>query len=48
MKYHSVVAVRRGGPEVLQVVENELRAPEAGEARAHENEFGVEAHALLE
>lgn len=33
MKYRSVVAARRGGPEVLQIVENELRAPEAGEAR---------------
>ncbi len=33
MKYRSVIAARRGGPEVLQVVENELRAPEAGEVR---------------
>jgi NADPH:quinone reductase-like Zn-dependent oxidoreductase len=33
MKYKSVVATRRGGPEVLQVVESELRLPAPGEAR---------------
>lgn len=33
MKYRSVVAAQRGGPEVLQVVENDLRAPAAGEVR---------------
>jgi NADPH:quinone reductase-like Zn-dependent oxidoreductase len=33
MKYKSVLATQRGGPEVLKVVENELRAPAAGEAR---------------
>lgn len=33
MKYKSVVATKRGGPEVLEVVENDLRAPAAGEAR---------------
>jgi len=33
MKYKSVVATARGGPEVLRVVENELRPPAAGEAR---------------
>jgi NADPH:quinone reductase-like Zn-dependent oxidoreductase len=33
MKYKSVVAIKRGGPEVLQVVEKELRAPAAGEAQ---------------
>ena len=32
-KYKSVVAIRPGGPEVLQVVENELCAPLAGEVR---------------
>ena len=31
--YRSVVVTRRGGPEVLQVVENDLRPPSAGEAR---------------
>jgi len=33
MKYKSVIVTRRGGPEVLQVIENDLRAPSAGEAR---------------
>jgi NADPH:quinone reductase-like Zn-dependent oxidoreductase len=33
MKYRSVVATARGGPEVLKVTENELRAPAKGEVR---------------
>ncbi|HNT25810.1 MAG TPA: medium chain dehydrogenase/reductase family protein [Anaerolineales bacterium] len=33
MKYKSVIATRNGGPEVLQVIENELRPPKAGEVR---------------
>jgi NADPH:quinone reductase-like Zn-dependent oxidoreductase len=33
MKYKSVVVTRRGSPEVLQIVENDLRAPSAGEVR---------------
>lgn len=33
MKYKSVVATARGGPETLKIVEHELRAPQAGEAR---------------
>jgi NADPH:quinone reductase-like Zn-dependent oxidoreductase len=33
MKYKSVVVTRRGGPDALQIVENDLRAPSAGEAR---------------
>jgi|SRR5579859_285485 len=33
MNYKSVVITRRGGPEVLQIVENDLRPPAAGEAR---------------
>ena len=33
MRYKSVVVPKRGGPEVLQVVEKELRPPSAGEAR---------------
>ncbi len=32
-KYKSVVATQRGGPQVLQIVENDLRTPEAGQAR---------------
>jgi NADPH:quinone reductase-like Zn-dependent oxidoreductase len=33
MKYKSLVATRLGGPEVLQVVESDLRPPAAGEVR---------------
>jgi len=33
MSYKSVVATQRGGPEVLQIVENELREPTTGEVR---------------
>lgn len=33
MKYKRVVVTKLGGPEVLQVVEEELRQPAAGEAR---------------
>lgn len=33
MKYKSVVVTRKGGPEVLQVVESDLRLPAANEVR---------------
>ncbi len=33
MKYKSVIVTKKGGPEVLQVTESELRPPAAGEAR---------------
>jgi NADPH:quinone reductase-like Zn-dependent oxidoreductase len=33
MRYKSVIVTKRGGPEALQVIENDLRAPSAGEAR---------------
>jgi NADPH:quinone reductase-like Zn-dependent oxidoreductase len=33
MRYKSVIVTQRGGPEVLQVIENDLRSPSAGEAR---------------
>ena len=33
MTYRCVVATRRGSPEVLEIVEKELREPAAGEAR---------------
>ncbi len=33
MKYKSVIVTERGGPEVLQVVKQELRPPNPGEAR---------------
>jgi NADPH:quinone reductase-like Zn-dependent oxidoreductase len=41
MKYKSVIVTRRGGPEVLQVSENELREPSAGEARIRVLAVGV-------
>ena len=33
MKYKSVVVTKRGGPEVLKIVENDLREPVASEVR---------------
>jgi NADPH:quinone reductase-like Zn-dependent oxidoreductase len=33
MKYKSVIVTKRGGPEVLQVMESDLRPPSAGEVR---------------
>jgi NADPH:quinone reductase-like Zn-dependent oxidoreductase len=33
MTYKSILVARRGGPEVLQIVENQLRPPQAGEVR---------------
>ncbi len=33
MKYKSVIVTKTGGPEVLQVIENNLRRPSKGEAR---------------
>jgi NADPH:quinone reductase-like Zn-dependent oxidoreductase len=33
MKYKSVIVTKRGGPEVLQVIENDLRTPSTGEVR---------------
>ena len=33
MKYKSVIVTKRGGPEVMQIIENELRPPATGEAR---------------
>lgn len=33
MKYKSVIVPKRGSPEVLQIIENDLHAPSAGEAR---------------
>ena len=31
MKYKSVIATKLGGPDVLQVIEHDLRLPSAGE-----------------
>jgi NADPH:quinone reductase-like Zn-dependent oxidoreductase len=33
MKYKSVIVTQKGSPEVLKIIENDLRAPVAGEAR---------------
>jgi len=33
MKYKSVIVTRKGSPEVLKIIENDLRAPLPGEAR---------------
>ncbi|MBU7000905.1 MAG: zinc-binding dehydrogenase [Theionarchaea archaeon] len=33
MKYKSVIVTKRGGPEVLRVIENDLRAPSSNEVR---------------
>ena len=33
MQYKSVVVTKRGGPEAVQIVENDLRDPLPGEAR---------------
>ena len=33
MKYHRVVVTRHGGPDVLQVVQEDLPEPGAGEVR---------------
>jgi NADPH:quinone reductase-like Zn-dependent oxidoreductase len=41
MKYKSVVVTERGGPEVLQVVDKDLRPPSAGEARVKILAIGV-------
>ena len=41
MKYKSVVVTKRGGPEVLQVVENEMRLPATNEARIRVLATGV-------
>ncbi|MFC2017143.1 medium chain dehydrogenase/reductase family protein [Chloroflexota bacterium] len=41
MKYKRVVISRKGGPEVLQVVEEELAEPAAGEARVKISVTGV-------
>ena len=41
MKYKSVVVTQRGGPEVLQIVENDLHSPSANEARIRVLATGV-------
>ncbi|MGB8214790.1 MAG: medium chain dehydrogenase/reductase family protein [Anaerolineales bacterium] len=41
MKYKSVLVTKRGGPDVLQIAENDLRAPAAGEVRINVLATGV-------
>jgi NADPH:quinone reductase-like Zn-dependent oxidoreductase len=41
MKYKSIVATRRGGPEVLEIKENDLREPSTGEVRVRVLAVGV-------
>jgi NADPH:quinone reductase len=41
MKYKSVVVTKRGGPDVLQIIENELRPPATNEARIRVLATGV-------
>ena len=47
MKNHRVVVTRHGGPEVLQVVEEDLPEPEAGEVRVKVLAAGVSAYDLM-
>ena len=46
MKHHRVVVTRHGGPDVLQVVEEDLPEPEAGEVRVKVLAAGVSAYDL--
>lgn len=41
MKYKKVIATQRGGPEVLEIAENELYEPTAGQARVRVLATGV-------
>jgi NADPH:quinone reductase-like Zn-dependent oxidoreductase len=47
MKYHRIVVSRHGGPEVLQVVEEDLPEPQAGEVRVKVLAAGVSAYDLM-
>jgi len=46
-KYHRVVVTRHGGPDVLQVVEEDLPEPQAGEVRVKILAAGVSAYDLM-
>ncbi len=43
MKYKSVVVTKRGGPEVMEIIENDIREPAAGEVRIKVLAAGVGA-----
>ncbi|MBU1049004.1 medium chain dehydrogenase/reductase family protein [Candidatus Bipolaricaulota bacterium] len=47
MKQHRVVVARRGGPEVLQVIEEDLPEPQKGEVRVRVLAAGVSAYDLM-
>jgi NADPH2:quinone reductase len=47
MKNHRIVVTRHGGPEVLQVVEEELPEPGAGEVRVKILAAGISAYDLM-
>jgi NADPH2:quinone reductase len=47
MRYHRVVVTRHGGPEVLQVVEEDIPEPRAGEVRVKVLVAGVSAYDLM-
>jgi NADPH2:quinone reductase len=47
-KNHRVVVTRHGGPEVLQMVEEDLPGPAAGEVRVRVQAAGVSAYDLMQ
>jgi NADPH:quinone reductase-like Zn-dependent oxidoreductase len=47
MKNHRVVVTRHGGPDVLQVVEEDLPEPQAGEVRVKVLAAGISAYDLM-
>ena len=47
MKHHRVVVTRHGGPDVLQMVEEDLPEPQAGEVRVKVLAAGVSAYDLM-
>jgi NADPH:quinone reductase-like Zn-dependent oxidoreductase len=47
MKHHRVVVSRHGGPEVLQVINEDLPEPRAGEARVKVLAAGISAYDLM-
>jgi NADPH2:quinone reductase len=47
MKHHRIVVTRHGGPDVLQVVEEDLPEPRAGEVRVKILAAGVSAYDLM-
>ncbi len=47
MKHHRVIVPRHGGPDVLQVVEEDLPEPRAGEVRVKVLAAGVSAYDLM-